>query len=299
MFPLASTFFPHLLRARETVAAAMLEYMRNGGHKKASGLVRLRYEHHHGKFGLSLEDCARGELGNAFAVLGNTTPCAFWLIWHIYSDERVLTDVRGEIETLVHESDRGCEVDLAKIKTECPIFLSTFQEMMRFRAVAPGPRVLLEDVELDERYLLKKGSMLMIPTPVQHSDVEAWGPTATEFDHLRFTKSFGTKHNRAAFRAFGGGHILCPGRHFASMELMVFAALLVLQFDVVPVGGKWIEPACDKSPAQAGFPIPDQDIEVELRPRDVERKWKFTFLESEKVMDIVAEDSAASDMVET
>jgi cytochrome P450 len=302
---MASILFPKLRRAREAVVTAMTEYMHKGGHESASGLVRLRYEHHHGQFGLNLEDIARGELGNTFAVLGNTTPCALWLLYHIFSDDQVLADVRREVSALVHE-EYGKEdevvhyVDLAAIRTSCPILLSTLQETMRFRAVNPGPRVLLEDVHLDGRYLLKKGSMLMIPATVQHSDVTAWGDDVGEFDYMRFARKLGAgrkRPNRVAFRAFGGGHILCPGRHFASTEIMAFAALLVLQFDVVPVQGKWIEPVCDNSPALAGFPIPDEDIEIELRPIDATKKWDIRFSGSDKAMDIVSEDSLSSDPV--
>jgi len=302
MFPFASTFFPHLLHARETIAAAMTEYMRKDGHESASGLVRLRHEHHHKLFGLKLEDIARGELGNSFAVLGNTTPCAFWLIYHIYSDNRVLSDIRRELAALVTEQ-QGQEdgmtysFNLADIRTSCPILLSTFQEMLRFRAVNPGPRVLLEDVHLDGQYLLKKGSMLMIPATVQHSDTMAWGENVGKFDHLRFIRKPGTSHrkpNRVAFRAFGGGHILCPGRHFASIEIMAFAALLVLQFDIAPIQGKWIEPICNNTPAQSGFPVPDKELGIELRARDAYQKWNFSFLGSDKAMDIVTEDCSMS-----
>jgi cytochrome P450 len=303
MFPMASILFPKLRCAREAVVAAMVQYMQNGGHESASGLVRLRYEHHHGQFGLGLEDIARGELGNTFAVLSNTTPCALWVLYHIFSDENVLADVRREVSALVyeqHDKDEGIvhTVDLAAIRTSCPILMSTFQETMRFRAVNPGPRVLLEDVHLGGQYMLKKGSMLMIPATVQHSDVTAWGDDVGEFDHMRFARKLGTgrkRPNRVAFRAFGGGHILCPGRHFSSTEIMAFAALLVLQFDVVPVQGTWIEPVCNNSPAQAGFPIPDEDIEIELRPIDVNKKWDINFSGSGKAMDIVSEDSLSSD----
>ncbi|KAH7085705.1 cytochrome P450 [Paraphoma chrysanthemicola] len=303
MFPMASVLFPKLRRARETVAAAMTNYMRNGGHLSASGLVRMRYEHHHEQFGLSLEDLARGELGNTFAVLGNTAPCAFWLIYHIFSSPAALAAVRHEVSDLVQEKhDRNGDVvktvDFSLIRTSCPILQSTFQETMRVRAVNPGPRVLLEDVHLDGHYLLKKGSMLMIPATVQHSDVEAWGANVSEFDYLRFCRKPDSGHkrpNRVAFRAFGGGHILCPGRQFASTEIMVFAALLVLLFDIVPVRGEWVEPICKNSPAQAGFPIPDEDVEVELHMREPTIKWEYIFSGSEKGMDIVAEDSVASD----
>lgn len=298
---MSSFFFPKLLKARETVVSAMTDYMHNGGYKTASGLVRMRFEHHHDQFGLSLGDIARGELGNTFAVLGNTTPCSFWLLYHIFSDEKVLADVQRELSDLVHEDrdDNGVlhSIDLAAIRESCPILMSTFQEMMRFRAVNPGPRVLLEDVNLDGRYVLKKGSMLMTPATVQHSDIAAWGEDAGIFDHLRFARKPGDgrkRPNRVAFRAFGGGHILCPGRHFAATEIMVFAALLVLQFDVVPVNGEWIEPICDNTPAQSGFPIPDKDVEIELRPKDVTKRWNFRFTGIDKAMDLLEEEPLAS-----
>jgi cytochrome P450 len=279
----------------------MTQYIRNGGHESASGLVRMRFEHHHAQFGLGIEDIARGELGNTFAVLGNTAPCAFWLLYHIVSDDRLLAAVRHEVAALVHEerSAEGnvvCAVDMAGIRTSCPVLMSTFQETMRFRAVNPGPRVLLDDVHLDNQYLLKKGSMLMIPATVQHSDATAWGDDVDQFDHMRFTRTGPKKPNRVAFRAFGGGHILCPGRHFASTEIMAFAALLVLRYNVIPVGGKWMEPVCDKSPAQAGFPIPDEDVEVELHPRDASKRWNIKFSGSTQSMEIVAEDSTTGVM---
>ncbi|KAI0870197.1 hypothetical protein GGS24DRAFT_505040 [Hypoxylon argillaceum] len=39
IFPFAKPFFPKLFRARERAAAVMLEYMRRGGYKTASGLA--------------------------------------------------------------------------------------------------------------------------------------------------------------------------------------------------------------------------------------------------------------------
>lgn len=308
MFPLASLFFPKLHAAREVAAAAFVKYMRTGGYKSGSGLVRRRVEHHADLFGLSLDDVGRGELGNAFAVLGNTTPCAFWVLYHILADARVLADIRRELLALVREEgvdedgNPVSAIDLAAVREACPVLLSTFQETLRFRAVNVGPRVLLEDVSVDEgRVLLKKGAMLMIPAAVQHSDRAAWGDDAGEFDHLRFVPPSEEgeggkkrkKPNRVAFRAFGGGHVLCPGRHFASAEILSLAALLVLQFDVVPVAGRWVEPTWENSPAQAGFPVIDEDIAVELRPRDPQRKWRAVYSGTDKAMDIVSEDIAA------
>lgn len=295
VFPLAWVFFPKIYRARELVAAAMFDYIRKEGYKTASGLVRSRFEHHVEQWGLGLEDFGRGELGNTFAVLGNSTPCALWLLFHILSDNDILADVRKEVSAMVRVNEEdGCNsIDLATVRTSCPILLSTFQETLRAHSVNPRVRRVLDDVLLSDQILLKKGSILMIPTPVQHTDTSAWGPDARAFDHMHFARKAGQrKHDRVAFRSFGGGHVLCPGRHFASTEIMALAALLVLQFDVVPTsnGGEWIEPTSKKSPIQAGFAVPDNDIDVEFRPRDPSKKWRVTFSGTEKAMGIVAED---------
>lgn len=65
--------------------------------------MKKRYEHHHG-FNISDEDGARGELGNTFAVLGSTSPYSLWVLHHIFSDSRVLADIRKEVSVLVNES---------------------------------------------------------------------------------------------------------------------------------------------------------------------------------------------------
>lgn len=88
----------------------------------------------------------------------------------------------------------------------------------------------------------------------------------------------------------GGGRVLCPGRHFASTEILALAALLALQFDVVPAAateGWWVEPTWEKSPVQAGFPVIDEDIQVELRPREPGRRWRVVYSGSERAMGVV------------
>lgn len=123
VFPLAWVFFPKIYRARELVAAAMFDYIRKEGYKTASGLVRSRFEHHVEQWGLGLEDFGRGELGNTFAVLGNSTPCALWLLFHILSDNDILADVRKEVSAMVRVNEEdGCNsIDLATVRTSCPI----------------------------------------------------------------------------------------------------------------------------------------------------------------------------------
>lgn len=283
--PFPRLFARGVFRAREVLAAAMVDYVRSGGWEQGSRLTRVRIGNLL-RLGMSIEDTGRCEMSGAIAVLSSTTPCTWWTIFHIFSDERVLADVRREVEALVVESPDGTStVDLAHVRTACPVLLSTFQETMRHRGVGVSTRLLLEDAKV-AGYSLKKGNLVMMPTKVQHTSVAAWGEDADEFDHLRFVPGAGrVRPNRAAFRVWGGGHVLCPGRHLATAEILAFAALLVLRVDIKPVAGRWAEPTWDKSPMAAAFPIPDKDIPVEILPRDKGRKWKVMFSDSELGVD--------------
>lgn len=252
-------------------------------------------------------------MGQSFAIISSTGPAAWWLMYHIFSDPQVLSDVRGELSSLVQvttddkaEKDGGgndddgksCTIDLAAIQDACPILVSTFKETMRHHSIGSAVRVCLQDTFLDDdcqnRILMKKGSLVIAPQPVHHADPPTWGPDARAFDHLRFVRRPGRpRPDPVAFRAFGGGRHLCPGRHFSAREVMAQAALLALMFDVAPVGGgAWPEPTCEKTPMLSPFQIPDEDVEVEITPRD-KRKWNVRFSESKQSTSIVSEDMKA------
>ncbi|KAK7997520.1 aminotransferase class I and II domain-containing protein [Apiospora arundinis] len=96
----------------------------------------------------------------------------------------------------------------------------------------------------------------------QHTDHDVWGDYVDAFNHRRFLRepSGGGRSqsvNPFAFRAFGGGTTLCPGRHFATTEMMVLTALLALRFDVHPTNGKWAAPTTHNTPAASAMLVPD------------------------------------------
>lgn len=311
------------IRGREKLVDAFREYYRSGGHEDSgvSELVRSRFRHN-SDFHIPLDDIARFEIGSLFAILGNTVPATFWLIFHIFSNPVVLADIRrelwqGVVTTTTTMSDTAVTgtggqgnrlihtLDLNHIKTGCPILLSTFKEVLRFRGTGVSTRTVTRDHLLDNTYLLKKGSTLMIPSSVQHSDPTIWGPTVGVFDHRRFlgrTKDDDStakiRLNPVAFRGFGGGSLLCPGRHFASTEILALAALVAVRFDLRPTiqRGIWKAPKTDNAPRAAAVPRPDTDIEVEVRVCEQagqEAEWRVLFSGSDKPMEISAEDTVA------
>ncbi|KAI0552663.1 cytochrome P450 oxidoreductase [Xylaria curta] len=291
---LVSGFIPWVLarkslQAREHLALRFLSYFQNGWHVSlGSGAVmaRLRYNT---ATGMPLADTARGEVGACMALLNNTIPGAFWIIYHIYSDVTVLQDIRHELITNVVRPGNGDEdngtrmIDAESVLSACPILQSTMQEVFRFRGIGTGMvRSVLEDQMLDGRFYLKKGSLIFAPNSVQHFAPSFWGDDCEEFDHRRFlSQAAGGKAANAKFlRIFGGGGAYCPGRYFASSLLLIFAALVSLQLEIQPTRGqKWKDITTEKPfglGIATGFLVPDHDLEVEISAVSNE-KWRVKF----------------------
>ncbi|KAK8019082.1 cytochrome P450 [Apiospora arundinis] len=286
-------------RAREELLIPAFErYFEENGHLQGSVLVQCRYKHNAGH-GLRGRDLAATEIGQMVASLVNSIPAAFWMIYHIFSDPAVLGDCRKEAEQLVRvDGDGGRHVDLANAKSLCPVLLSTWQETLRYEHIGIAARVVMQDVILD-RYLLKKGATVMTAAPVQHSDPKQWGPTARVFNHRRFLRASGAvarekRTNPAAFRSFGGGTVLCPGRHFVTTEVLSFAALLLLRFDMKPANGeKWVVPR-KSVPMTTSMPIPKDAVPVRITPRD-SQNYHVHFSATNKGFGLVAEDNTEGD----
>jgi len=284
-------FAKECLKARERLIKQIYKYFQEDKHLDGSLFVKLRHEHNV-RFGLSLDDTAHTEIGQINASVSNTVPGAFWAFWQILANPVVFKDCQREAAALVQTSPDGiCTIDLANVRTACPVLVSTWQEVLRFHGTSISARIVQEDTLIDKKYLLKKDSMVIMPTRVSHSDESVWGSTASQFDHKRFlksSKSGGKRAPAAAFRGFGGGAVLCPGRHFVSTEILAFAALLLVRFDVRPVSGNWVEPRKDFL-MNTAFPFPKDKVEIELSPKN-DMKWNVIFSDNSKGINMTTED---------
>lgn len=246
-------------RGRAKLDAAMQRYFERGGHEQGSGLVKARY-HAGKKHGLSLKAVSAFELGNCIGVLINSVPTTFWLLYHISSCPELLSSIREELISSITVSGT---IPVLKLQELCPLLLATYKEVLRYRTHSSTSRYVRHETLLDDRYLLKKDSIIQIPGAVIHRNPELWAADAREFNPRRFLKnpipaisysaslnSVGSDHStdsandlpnnslafkRASFRAFGGGANLCPGRHFATSTLLAVVAMMVLRFDITPV----------------------------------------------------------------
>ncbi|MCJ1251288.1 hypothetical protein MMC30_008520 [Trapelia coarctata] len=288
-------------RGRAKVATAFVDYFKSDGHKDGSKFVSDRYDVSIGN-GVSVEDTAKFEVGGGIAMLVNTTPTVFWMLYHVYSCPDVLQDLRQELTTIttVTKDAFGAPIrslDITSVKTNCPLLTSTFQEVLRHRSVSTSVRQVMEDTILDGKYLLKKDAILQMPSLVVHRDTEIWGSDVEEFRHRRFMndqiKSTGVKRPpTAAFRGFGGGKTLCPGRHFATTEILAVVVMFIMRYELTPASGSWSPPTHTKTNIAAAVMEPDHDLPVTVEPRAgfEDGSWAFRLADSEMVFAVAAED---------
>ena len=204
------------------------------------------------------------------------------MLYHIYSDPAVLKDCRKEVAKIM-ATDHTAQgtlmrsLDITTLKSKCPILGSTFQEVLRCHAVGTSVRQVMRDTLLEDKYLLKEGSVILMPSVVVHSDASIWGPAVSTFNHRRFfkpTTSASAKNsstskvpNPSAFRAFGGGTTLCPGRHFATTITMATVVMFLMRYEMVPLEGRWPQMTADNTRAVAAVEQPDHEIEAEVKVR--------------------------------
>lgn len=145
-----------------------------------------------------------------------------------------------------------------------------------------------------DQWLLKKGAILQMPSRVIHQDARLWGESVDEFDPRRFlAEEEGSRPSDFCFRAFGGGKTLCPGRHFATNEVLAVVALLISRFEMKPVDGGWNLPTTAKTNAAAAIMEPENDIEVEITTQEGfgNDKWAVNLEKSDRVFAMVTEDT--------
>lgn len=277
----------------EKCVRGFIEYAEKGRYKDAYEILQNR-KHLHEEHGVSLAEHARLELGLSFAFNSNASMTIFWVLNNIFSRPELLAEIREEIRANALEAPDT--ISFTKLKEACPLLNSVYRESMRLAAPLSTARFVLEDTVVGDTYLLRKNTVVQIAGGIIHNDASIWGPDVASFNPRRFYYSQngsktapdgsvpegkGSQVHAAAFRGFGGGVTLCPGRHFAQMEILTLTAVLAWGFDMLPPGGKsevaWDPPRDDKR-----FPFavvkPLRALNVRLKRRqgmeDVKWNWK-------------------------
>ena len=283
--------------AREKLKRALAAWVVSGDYKTAAPWIISRIDHavHHG---FTLEQAGELELANIFGLLSNAMPSTFWVLAHVITSQGLMCEVRSELESsgIVTEADGGKTryINMGKLRANCPLLFSIFRETLRQTALFASVRRVLEDTSVgtgDQQFLLKKGYLVQTSGPVIHNSQEVWGPDSQDFNPYRFygnangtkTSSAGFQRGKesihpAAFRAFGGGSSLCPGRHFAQMEIMGLVALLLLGWEIEGADQRGLSlPKYKERIANFGVSRPETDLNIKIRRRKglESMAWRF------------------------
>jgi cytochrome P450 len=270
-------FAPKALRARRDLVNSFNTYL-SSNFQDAAEVTKERIRVM-SDYGVPPDDIARMQASFNIALLSNTAPSAFWTLFNVFSRPGLLKELRTELEECAVSLDgenSQYELDVAAVKTKCPLLLSVFEETQRTLTIHANIRKVLEDTTLGA-YHLQKGNYIQIPNAPIHNDAELWGPNPTDFNPRRFVKNDGTTLSSSlpsnSFLAWGVAPHLCPARQFASTEILAFAAMLFLKVEIEPVGGKWKRPEPNVGDLVTVLP-PKTDVEVEIRQRDGwDRNW--------------------------
>ncbi|PVI00474.1 cytochrome P450 [Periconia macrospinosa] len=292
-------FFPSIFVRKATQALSRMgksfeEYINNGHVKEAHALIQSRQALHEDA-GISIPDQGRLEVGLSLAFNVNAGITTFWILDNIYSRPELLEEIRREVRE--NAITAPGTISYAKLKDSCHLLASVYRETMRINAPMNTARWVKEDIVIADTYLLRKGSVVQAAGGIMHWDPELWGEDVHSFNPRRFwgTQS-GLKNppasdqkgegktsqqvHAAAFRAFGGGASMCPGRFFAQMEIMSLVAVVVSGFDILPPQGKekvdW-NPARDDTKFPFAVSKPVRDIDVRFRRREgmEDLEWKL------------------------
>jgi cytochrome P450 len=271
VFP--SILAPKGYAGRESIVRGFQKYFAAGGHESGSELIKARVKSLT-EYGIPPEDIARFEAVNGFGILINTLPTAFWSVYHVFSNPETLALVRELTLPLLSATttDNGAPLytlDVRQIR-EIPLLVSILHESLRYHSSGAAARMVMEDFTLNDKYLLKKDSMLLVPNREIHFHKETWGETVDTFDASRFMKTQiggSKKPPSGAFRGFGSGVNLCPGKNFATTEILAVVAMMVLRFDITPISGSWKYPGDDGNNMSTVICAPKDPVPVKIRPR--------------------------------
>ncbi|KAF4445606.1 hypothetical protein F53441_10670 [Fusarium austroafricanum] len=270
--------------AREIVYDAFRKYNKNlPSDVSFIYMTRLRSMQ---EAGLDEDELCKQQATFGIAAFANTVPIMRWTIHELFSRPEILKEVRNEVieQAVSGDKETGFKMDVAALKTKCPLILSVFQETQRLRHVHANIRKVTEDTLLDGKYLLKAGQYVLMPGQPVHTNTATWGDSADQFDPYRFMPKDSTDHKAVSsnsFMAWGAPPHLCPARQFATTEILIVVALLAIRSDIVPTTGRWERNAPVNTNEAATIYTPKKDVEIEVRCREEwDGEWSLMMGES-------------------
>ena len=225
----------------------------------------------------------------------NSIPTLFWFFIYIFTHPDLVLRLRAEVEPFAERGpagDNDVTINVDNLTERCPLLMSTYREVSRICNHFTCNRRVIKDTTITDgqgrSYVLKKGAAIQMPSYPLHSLGTAWGTDVEEFRPERFMDTGLTseeaKLRRAAHTPFGGGAHMCPGRNFATAEIVGFVAAMLIGYHVEPADGNWDNfkpPPMAQCPMATAVCKPENEgsvfgTRVTRRSGWETAQWKFT-----------------------
>eukprot|EP01080_Neovahlkampfia_damariscottae_P001712 gene1712-481_t len=185
-----------------------------------------------GKTKSEIAEIGYGMLG---ASQTNTINASFWTFYDIMKDPQTKKKIIEEI------SDKFSIEHYEKSIDSMEILQGAYLESNRFHNAGISLRQVVDDTTIEvnsKNYKLRKGDrMFMMPTAYQNPE---FFENPKMYNPERFKGKIPERVKKSQI-PYGGGIHLCPGRHFATNEIKLFAIIMLKHFDCEFVEEKDVE----------------------------------------------------------
>ncbi|KAI8622888.1 cytochrome P450 [Xylariaceae sp. FL1651] len=236
--------------------------------------------------GFSDKALAGHVLGTLFGLHGNTVPITTWILMELIKDPSLMHNARVEaLQAFEFDDAKGKHALNPRKLISQPLLQSIYTETLRLHISFTISREALATVEIDG-YKLPKGALVQAFTQIAHFEESVWATEehpASEFwaeRHIKYVdtkdevrkRQFSLRGRPTSFFPYGGGYVVCPGRHFAKQEILIAVAIFITKFDIELV--EWTKMDGTRSDREAqddqnyagiiAMP-PDREMKIRLR----------------------------------
>ncbi|TKW55383.1 7-alpha-hydroxycholest-4-en-3-one 12-alpha-hydroxylase [Colletotrichum tanaceti] len=200
---------PKAFDGRKRVQSAMMEFYQSNSelNDDVTPFIRERARLLR-QAGIPAEEIGRLEMSFMFVATTGSGPTVFWLVANVLQDQKLVREIRKELEPLVVLDGDVAVLRVSAInENSCPLLVSCWHEAIRISNHFLGTRHPLEDLLVSNKggqtYLLKKDTPVIWSARALHASTDAWGDDATMFRGDRFVDLKGNdkQKKKVAFRS--------------------------------------------------------------------------------------------------
>ncbi|KAI0179442.1 putative cytochrome P450 [Hypoxylon sp. FL1284] len=208
------------------------------------------------------------QLKLSFAAIHTSAAAPVQLLYDLCVMPEYVDILRAELDQVLQEYGELNKQALAKLEK----MDSIMKESQRFNPLLliTFERIITKKTILSDGFTIPKGTTIGVPAQALSMDPDLY-PDPEKFDGLRFVKAAEKGVSRDQYAAsnhrsmaFGYGRHACPGRFFASNEIKLIMAYLLLNYDFKFPAAGTDRPVSEAAETQL---IPNHDATICLRRR--------------------------------